>query len=65
MLDFLLVAALGVWLLIALLLFGIVIAPAVWSRRPARRAQALRVMRELRHWLPRLLPGLPGRFRRR
>jgi len=65
MLRFLLVAALGVWLLVALLLFGLVVAPAVWSKSPARRKQALRVMQELRHWLPRLLPNLPGWFRRR
>ncbi len=56
MLHFLLIAAVGVWLLVALLLFGIVIAPAVWSRFPSRRKQALRVMQELRHWPPHLLP---------
>lgn len=65
MLHYLFAAVLGCWLLIALLLFGIVIAPAVWSRVPARRRQALRVMQELRHWLPRLLPALRGRPRRR
>lgn len=57
MLFFLLVAALGVWLLVALLLFGIVIAPAVWSKFPTRRKQALRVMQEL----SRFQPGWLGR----
>ncbi|MCM2424046.1 hypothetical protein [Streptomyces sp. RKAG293] len=65
MLHLVLVAAVGGWLLVVLLLFGIVIAPAVWSKFPARRRQALRVMQELRHWLPCLLPNLPGWLRRR